>query len=539
MIRHFACVAALIAALCPCNRLSAAFRSEIISETTANHHGLTRPWFTQIQMNRGQGRVRYVALHEDAIYVQTDRAMVHAIDAETGETLWAKPIGRFNHPSMEPGLSQDLLAVVNGSRLYVCNRFNGNLLYEVEVGGAPGAGAAMSEERAYVPMVDGMVMAYRLKPITDPLHELGKIKKNLTEEDKAELEQDRRDNLRLRKEYIPPLSCRSVGRAMVQPLVTRQNEGEEFCIWPTDRGFLNIGRVDRRSEDRLAIKWRLETAAGIAARPTYKPPNPKVQGDSGIILAASQDGFVHAIEENTGDSLWRFSTGEPILEPAVVVDDYVYVATQPGGMYCIDSKTGGELWWTPRVKQFIAASKERLYVADKIGRMLVLHAKSGARIDTCNTETLPIKLVNADNDRIYLATRTGLIQCLRELENVEPVLHGAKRLAAEAEKKQAVEQKGMDELEGQPDAGLEAAGAEDPFGDGGEDPFGDGGEDPFGGGAAPAEDPFGGGAAPAEDPFGAGAAPAEDPFGAGNGGGDNGGGAAAEDPFANDDDPFN
>jgi len=513
MIRHFVSAAALLALLCSDGRLLAGPRTEIIPETTAARHGLTRPWFTQVQMDRGLGRVRYVVLHEGTLYVQTDRAMVHAIDAETGETYWARQVGRPDHPSLAPGASRDLLAVINGSRLYVCNRFNGDLLYEVQVNGAPGAGPAVSEKRAYIPMVDGMVMAYRLEPLTDPMHELGKIKKNLTEQERLQLEEERRENIRIRQEYIPPMSCQSIGRAMVQPLVTRQNQGEEYCVWPTDRGYLNIGRIDRRSEDRLAIKWRLETNAGIAAQPTYLPGDPNKPGDSGIIFAASRDGFVHAIQENGGESLWRFSTGEPILQPAVVIGQRVYVATQPGGMYCIDAKTGRELWWAPRVRQFVAASKQRVYVTDRLGRILVLHAETGGRLDTIPAAGSNIKLINSDTDRIYLGTETGLIQCLHEMELTEPLIHSARLLAARDEAP-PTEQKGLDELQDQPKppADQQPAAGEDIFGDGGD---ADAGENPF-------DD------APFDDAAG------EDPFGDHGDAGDN----AGDDPFGDDENPF-
>ena len=81
------------------------------------------------------------------LYVQTNTANVHAIDAETGKTLWSKQIGLPKHPSMPPDAKGDLLAVVNGSRLYVVNRFNGDLLYEKEIKDAPGGGPALSSKR--------------------------------------------------------------------------------------------------------------------------------------------------------------------------------------------------------------------------------------------------------------------------------------------------------------------------------------------------------------------------------------------------------
>ena len=82
--------------------------------------------------------------------------------------------------------------------------------------------------------------------------------------------------------------------------------------------------------------------------------------------------------------------------------------------------------------QFIAASNDRVYVADRLGRILVLAADTGARLDRIPAEGLPIKLRNAQNDRIYLATEAGLIQCLREIELSEPLQHVTFE-AAEAE----------------------------------------------------------------------------------------------------------
>jgi len=510
-MRRFVIAAVLVAGLFPVGPAWTAPDSPIISEIAAARHGLTRPWFAQIQLDRSQGRVRFIVLHEDVLYVQTDRATVHAIDAETGETLWARQVGRPNHPSMTPGLNRDLLAVVNGSRLYVCNRFNGDLLFKVEVGGAPGAGPALSKRRAYVPMVNGMVMAYRLEPLVDPLFELGK-KTNPTAEETEAHEEMRRENIRVNQQYVPPLSCQSLGKALVQPLVTFENEGDEFVAWPTDRGFLNIGRIDLRREDGFAVKYRLETDAAITARPTYLPPNPAIAGDSGLIFGASRDGFVYAVREKNGETLWRFSTGEPIIQPAVVVGSRVYVATQLGGMYCLDAKTSDEIWWTRGVTQFIAASKQRIYAADKLGRIRVLSAQTGMRLDTIDASLLPMRMINAQTDRIYLATTTGLIQCLHEVELTEPIRHLDTRAEAAPG---AGDQPGDPPPGGQP-VKQPGAGEKDPLAPAdGDNPFGD----DAGGGDAGGD--AGGGADDA------------DPFGGGDAGGGGGAGADADNPFGN------
>ena len=118
----------------------------MIPETTAARHGLARPWFAQVELDQARGNIGSVLLYEGVLYAQTSTASVHAIDAETGKTLWSKQIGLPNHPSMPPDAKGDLLAVINGSRLYVVNRFNGDLLYEKEIKDAPGGGPALSSQ---------------------------------------------------------------------------------------------------------------------------------------------------------------------------------------------------------------------------------------------------------------------------------------------------------------------------------------------------------------------------------------------------------
>ncbi len=483
----------------------------IIPEPMARRHGLSRAWFTQVLVDRARGRLKHMVLDRGTLFAQTDQATVHAIDAQTGETLWSRRIGRPDHPSLTPGLGKDMVAIVNGSRLYVANRHNGDILFELEVNGAPGAGAAVSQKRAYVPMTSGMIMAYRLESLTDPLKELGKVPEGPPTAEEAEAaEERRRENLRLRQEYIPPLACRSLGRAMIQPLVALQTEEEEFISWATDRGHLYIGRIDRRMEDRFELRYRLETDANIAARPTYLPPDPKDPGASGLLFVTSESGFVYAVVDKTGEVAWRFPTAEPILQPPVLIEDRIYVATQLGGMYCLDARLGADLWYAPQIGQFVAASPERVYAVDTLGRLVALYAKTGARLDTLwSVDALPVRLANMETDRIYLATETGLVQCLHESQLVEPQYHN---LAVQAA---PVEQEGM-----QPPPPGPAQPAEPQPGPGPQpgDPFapqpGAGPQpgDPFAPppGAAPAPapglGPGEGGAAP--DPLGGAAAPA-------------------------------
>lgn len=456
-----------------------------------------------------------MTLHEGTLFVQTDQAVLHAFDAETGQTLWAQQVGEAMHPTLTAGANSNHVAVVNGSSLYVLNRFNGKLLWTTRLAQAPGAGAAMSERFVYVPMVSGEVYAYVLRPAEDPVEQLRKEQNvELTSEEQKSLEAERREGVRISQEKVPPLVCTSFGQALVQPLVTRQTGSTETVAWTTSRGMLFVGEVDAEG-DRFASRYHLVTNGPITSQPAYLPPDVNIVGDSGVIYGASEDGFVYAIRETDGQILWRFSAGEPVIEQSTVIGLHVYVPTQTGGMHCLDARTGQEVWWTPGVRRFVAASKDRVYAADRVGRLMILSAQSGARLDTIDLAHLPIQMTNDRNDRIYLASPTGLIQCLREIELAQPIHH---RQVVTAGQKQASEEK-------KAAAGEEKTGEQQPAGQ--ENPFGPqqeekAGDDPF---AAPAnqDNPFGGGAMqPAEpnaNPGGAGAA----------------GAGAADD----DDDPFN
>jgi hypothetical protein len=497
-MRRFLPAAAVLAAICLLQPALAAPRSALIPQPEAARHGLVRAWYAQVQLDAGRARVRHIVLDRGTLFVQTDRAVLQAIDAETGETLWARIVGNPRHPSLEPGPGPDMVGVVNGSRLFVLNRHNGDILFETRVDGAPGAGPGLSAERAYVPMTSGMIMAYRLQSVVDPLRELGRVPAAGDEEkDAAAAEEIRRQEIRVRQEYIPPLASRSHGRAMVPPRVTWQSAEEEFVTWPTDIGYLYVGRVDRRSEEMLEVRYRLQTVGAVSTQPAYRPPDPARIGDVGTIFFVSEDGDVRAVQERSGEILWRFTTGEPTFQPPVLVGDRIYVANQFGGLHCLDANLGSEAWFSPGIAQFVAAGKERLYAVDVLGNLQVLYARTGMRLDAFSVLGQPIRLTNSATDRIYLATETGLVQCLREIEQTQPlVYHREIGQRVEPVRDPAAPPPAPGAPPARPPA-PPVREEDDPFRRQ-PDPFGGAEEDPFRapGGGAPAQepDPFGGGA---------------------------------------------
>jgi hypothetical protein len=137
---------------------------------------------------------------------------------------------------------------------------------------------------------------------------------------------------------------------------------------------------------------------------------------------------------------------------------------------------------TPKVEQFLAASRERVFASDDLGRLIVLDAKTGGRLSTLPVSGMNLLPVNTITDRIYLASDTGLIQCLHDIDAPEPIMHNVvveTAEPAEGEKKPAAGEGEGDASESDAESGdAEAGDADAGDADGDEKPAEE--ADPFG-----------------------------------------------------------
>jgi len=81
--------------------------------------------------------------------------------------------------------------------------------------------------------------------------------------------------------------------------------------------------------------WRYETAAELRSSPAVV---------DGVVFAGAKDGDVIALDAATGDLRWRFPTAQGIVAAPTVSDGVVYASTNDQIMYAIDAATGQERW---------------------------------------------------------------------------------------------------------------------------------------------------------------------------------------------------
>lgn len=350
--------------------ISIAPAQSLISQTAASRYGLSRAWYAQVGSPRATGTLKHVAYDEGMVLVQSSRGMLTAIDAETGRTLWATQVGPRDRATTEPAANDKYIVVLNGSTLYVVNRAAGDIAWQRQVRGAPGAGAGVTRTHAFVPIITGLIEGYELEKGASQT----------------------------------PWNYQSSGRVLTPPTTT-----DLTVSWTTDLGYFYVA-----DPAGGGVRYRLETRAEIHARPGSWSPR---------LFAGSTDGYVYAINENEGSVAWEFPAGEAIYEPPVAIQDRVFVVTQFGGMYCLDADDGHPLWHAANVSQFVAVSPSRVYVCNRVGGLSILDVQGGALLGTMPLDGITTKVVNRRSDRIFLVNDSNVIQCLHETQLKSPVVY--------------------------------------------------------------------------------------------------------------------
>ncbi|MBX9790408.1 MAG: PQQ-binding-like beta-propeller repeat protein [Pirellulales bacterium] len=387
----FVCALLCAAGLVPCKPVCGqVVRSTVMPETTAVRHGLHRAWAGQVQLDRLRDKIAGAALSTGGLFVLSVGGTLDALDAETGLGMWSTRCGNRNYPSVGPAANQKYVAFVNGTTLYVLRRGDGEIIFERSLQHVATTSPALRGERAFVALFNGTIASY-------------------------EVRQGRR----------APWIYNSPGMFEAPPLATPAS-----VAWATDKGWLFCGTADG-----LGVRFKFRTSGSIEGPIAYANQR---------LYVASASGYVYAVEEMTGRMAWRFSAGSPVTHQPIVLGSSVYVFPDAGGVFCLAESSGRERWFSPRAAEFVAASplrgerakpkgkpqKEvrseeiaRLYVADKLGQTHVLDAETGATLDRLDTSAWAWKFTNVVNDRLYLGTTSGMIQCLHELDLEKPVYY--------------------------------------------------------------------------------------------------------------------
>lgn len=448
------CLVACVAATSWGISLSAiAVTPDLIRPAQLAPYGLEIAWFNQVQMDPSRGRIAEWTLDRGTLFVVTDTAVLQAFDAETGRSLWATTVGSADLLTLRPTAGEHLVAVVNGSTIYILNRHTGVILWKRQTEGAVGAGPLLSPTRVFIPLIRGKIEAYRYEwetpemavaargvggtetpsstdTVPAPASAATPVSQGTPSVDETSPQPPAqpiaREELRLARRRAPVLFAMSWGHAFVEPRLTYADFSRERVAWPTDRGLLFVAEADARTDSYFQVRYFLQANGDIVAPPCVRPGDPKNPNDPNrMLFVATTNGFVHALREYDGKQMWRFSTAEPINRSPALIGDDLYFSTQTGGLYRVKATTGDLVWFSRGIRQFVAASDQRVYAVNGLNQLVIMDIQTGARLGQIDVTRFPLRYMNMETDRIYLADETGLIQCVREARLTKPIRHTA------------------------------------------------------------------------------------------------------------------
>ena len=224
------------------------------------------------------------------------------------------------------------------------------------------------------------------------------------------------ENVRsVRDTQFPVWKYNSHGNTMVRPVVFEQSVG-----WANDKSEFYVARLQP-----LEILFRVEALTNVLVPPVHI---------NSYFYLASVDGYLHKVHAISGNIRWRFSTGDSVVQQPVARDGSIYLATPNRGLFRVVAdeevakkagafqsdklKEGGEVWSNPDISQVLAVSPHRVFGMDNKGNIRIVNVESGKSLGLVPTQDISLPITNHLDDRIYLLTSDGLIQCLHDSNHV-------------------------------------------------------------------------------------------------------------------------
>ncbi|WZO99027.1 PQQ-binding-like beta-propeller repeat protein [Isosphaeraceae bacterium EP7] len=364
-------------------------------------------------------------LFESLVYVQTNEANFYAYDAESGRLLWStnltpnKALGLKIAKAMPVSANSRAVFVSNANTLFALDRGTGKTLWTQELPSLPSGSTAATEDIVTVGLTSGRMMGYALKDMKPRKSGPGRGRGAGTLGGTAAdaLAQAAVDEAEFRAapylEHPVPIWSWQSDSALTAPALPA---GEVVSFGSGD------GRVFTVLAKQPLLLYRFATGGPIVAQ----------MGALGTrtLVVPSMDHNLYAIDLFTGERKWLFPTGSPIDHPVLISAREIFVQNTGGELSSVHPDTGEAEWTTSTFGgDIVAVSGAKLYLRTHDGDLLVLDRATGKITQDARStrqragldlRSFKLTMTNTINDRIYLASPSGSLICLREIDQVEP-----------------------------------------------------------------------------------------------------------------------
>lgn len=365
--------------------------------------GLERAWWSQATLNGGRDRVAHLTNDEDMVYAQSTSGLVTAFDAETGQKRWALQLGRPDQPTQAITSNEVIALAVHGIEMFAIDKLTGETLWTLRLPATPSTSPAIDRSHVYIGSTDGSVYAFDLKKIHELYNE-----NRLPQWSYQTLKWRYATAKAITTPPVPasiPLSSTTGAAANGSP---EENSARVVNFASRDNSLYS---VDAGTRD---LNFRFETDAPVSAPLARK---------EGYLFLPTGDSRLYCISEQNGSVRWDHVTGLPVKKKPHLVDDDLFLIQHGGGLLTLSAMTGEPKWRSPNSREFLAATPTLVFAADRLGNVVLMDREDGAARGTLPLRQFTSRISNERTDRLYLATATGLVVCLRERGREFPIYY--------------------------------------------------------------------------------------------------------------------
>lgn len=359
------------------------------SRAALSRLGLERQWATAAPVS-GSEKVLRISRGKDYLFVQTNAGMIHAYEAETGRPLWSSSVGEQSPRALPIAQNSYAVFLTSANILTALDRNTGRVIWRRGLGTTPTTGTTADEDHVVVGLDTKMLQCFDLK------------------------EEEGDGPAKLRATPKLAWSLGTGGQVLTRPLF-----GDRVvCFGSSD------GRVYVHMKNEAIGLYRFSTGGPIGAE----------FGTHGTrsLLVPSGDYNLYSVDVLTAKLQWTFPSGAAISQGPIVAQDEIFVINDAGALSVLDPKSG-EPRWTTRTDhgKFLGVSPSKVYLLSEDNDLIVVARDSGkvvldpaatyqrARVDL---REFTLSFPERFDDRLFLATSSGVLLCLREVGATTPQL---------------------------------------------------------------------------------------------------------------------
>jgi outer membrane protein assembly factor BamB len=329
-----------------------------------------------------------LSLAEGFVFAQTNKGYFHAIDAETGQILWATRLGLQTGRVRAPSVNSFGVYVSNLNILFALDRRTGRAYWQKELNAIPSSPTAANEDLVMVGEATGKLHGFSLKVKT------------------ANAEQ-------IAGQPVEAWNWQTAGSVETRPLPAGR-----FVVFGSDDGKVYVATADERT-----MLYRFATGGAIGAG----------FGTLGTrtLLVPSADRNLYALDLMTTRVLWSYPSGAPIQQAPLVAGNDIFAVNTAGLLTSVDPNSGTARWTTStQGGRLLSIGEKRIYLESHDEDLFIVDRATGKTIadPRATFERVGLNLrcyefgpTNRFNDRLYFATPAGIVIALREIGRVNPL----------------------------------------------------------------------------------------------------------------------